>query len=255
MIVPNDWRFLIAPKWLLSHLFVVGLLMAFIWAGFWQVSRLAETKDLNALIEARSALKAVPVADLAQLAPDEVDFRPVSDKGRYVDEELIRVANRSLDGVAGDWVVALFETDSGELVLVNRGFIRRDDVAAAPLSPDSVTGWFRDTEVKDSAFGATDTGNGERVPRLDVQKLSERFDVALSPSWIQLAPSLNTDFVPRSQTVLPEALALPPLSNGSHLSYAVQWFTFAVLGASAYLLVMRKLARQRAEEITSVRTD
>ncbi len=253
--VPDDWRFLTAPKWLLSHIFVAGLLVAFAWAGFWQVGRLAETKDLNALIEARSALDPIQVADLGELAPDETDFQPVSDTGRYVDEELIRVANRSLDGVAGDWVVALFETDSGELVLVNRGFIRRDDVAAAPLSPASLTGWFRKTEEKDSAFGATDTGTGERVPRLDVQKLAERFDVELSPDWIQLAPGQDTGFVSGGQTVLPEALALPPLSNGSHLSYAVQWFTFTVLGAGAYLLVLRKLAHQRAEEIPSARVD
>lgn len=253
--MPADWRFLLAPKWLLSHLFVGGLLAAFVWAGFWQIGRLADAKDRNAVIDDRSNRAAISVSVVADLPPDEVNFRPVSDSGRYLDEELIRVANRSLDGVAGDWVVALFETDDGALVLVNRGFIRRDDVAADPLDPVSLSGWLRDTEVKEGAFGATDTGTGERVPRLDVEKLAERFGLVVAPAWVQLAPSPSPAGVSGNQTVLPEALALPPLSNGSHLSYAVQWFTFTVLGFGAYLLVLRKLARQRADELTAVPTD
>ena len=250
-----DWRFLLKPKWLLSHLFVGALIAAFIWAGFWQLDRLNQSKEQNATIEARAAEEPMSVAQLSQLPESEVNFRPMADTGRYVDGELIRVANRSLDGVAGDWVVALFETDDGLQVLVNRGFIRRDDVAAPPLDPTTITGWFRNTEVKEGTFGATDTGTGERVPRLDVAVLATRFGLDVAPAWVQLEPGEATISTGTELEVPPQGLALPPLTNGNHLSYAVQWFTFTVLGAGAYVLVLRKLVRQRATEMTSAPTD
>lgn len=46
--------------------------------------------------------------------------------------------------------------------------------------------------------------------------------------------------------VQPTPLELPLLNNGSHFSYAVQWFSFTALGAVAYLFTLRKLARAAA---------
>ncbi|MEZ5340607.1 MAG: SURF1 family protein [Acidimicrobiales bacterium] len=141
----GDWRFLLRPKWLLSHLFVGAI--AFVWA-VWQLRRLDEKKTPNALVEARAQLAPVPISEIHDLAPDEIAFQPVSDTGHYVEDELTRVANRSLDGVAGDWSWAHFVTDDGEDVLVNRGFILRDEVTARHLIPHiSTAGSVADIEA------------------------------------------------------------------------------------------------------------
>ena len=60
-------RFLLRPRWLLSHLFVVALVVAMVGLGFWQLRRLDEKRDRNELIESRREQPVVPVGAL--LAP------------------------------------------------------------------------------------------------------------------------------------------------------------------------------------------
>jgi cytochrome oxidase assembly protein ShyY1 len=43
----------------------------------------------------------------------------------------------------------------------------------------------------------------------------------------------------------PEPVAAPELSEGSHLSYAVQWFVFATAVAVGWVLAVRRSARSQ----------
>ena len=57
-------RFLLSPRWLLSHLFVVLLVVTMVNLGFWQLRRLDEKRDRNALIESRMDQPVVPDDEL-----------------------------------------------------------------------------------------------------------------------------------------------------------------------------------------------
>jgi surfeit locus 1 family protein len=51
---------------------------------------------------------------------------------------------------------------------------------------------------------------------------------------------------------LPEPAPLPELDEGPHLSYAIQWFTFATIALVGYVVLSR---RDRREDRTVGRTE
>ncbi|MEZ5340606.1 MAG: hypothetical protein R2706_03920 [Acidimicrobiales bacterium] len=70
------------------------------------------------------------------------------------------------------------------------------------------------------APGATDTGTGERVPRPDVALLADRFGINAVSAWVQFEPTEVPLPEVGAADVVPEALELPPLTNGTYFSYA-----------------------------------
>ncbi len=227
----RDWRFLRRPFWLFSHIFVGSALCLFVVAAFWQLTRWDERKATNEIIRARSDTPALTISEALSRPEAELDYVRIADSGSFLEANLIRVANRSFDGQAGDWMVGLFETDDGQTILVNRGFAPREAETRDEDNTTKIEGWLRLSQQKET-FGATDNGTSERVPRLDVDKISQRVGTAVAPVWVQQ----------RHQEVstYPLSMPLPELNNGPHFGYAVQWMIFTILTAGAYVLVLRK---------------
>ncbi len=235
----RDWSFAGKTRWILSHLFVGVAVAVFIWAGFWQLDRLGERRALNEVVTSRADAPAQTVAEaLAGADPDQLAYVPISDTGRWIDPELVRVANRSLNGRAGDWQVGTFVTDDGVAILVNRGFLGRDDTPEA-ASDGEIRGWLQESRMKEGYFGAADTNVGDRVPRLNVPLLGDRAGVEVAALWLQQATDAEAFAVP-------EPVPLPPIDEGAHFSYAMQWFTFTVLTIVFYVLILRKKALESA---------
>ena len=105
-----------------------------------------------------------------------------------------------------------------------------------PAGPVEVTGWLRATVTKGS-IGATDSGEGEILPRLDTERVSARLGEPLPTVWLQVAPDDD-----RGLVSFPDPVPLPPLDDGPHRSYAVQWFIFATLGVVFYGALVRRQA-------------
>lgn len=236
-----DWSFFRKPKWILSHLFAGTVITLFVVAMFWQIDRRGERIELNELVAARA--EAVPLTVLAAIqsgTPADVEFRRVTDSGTWIDPDVVRVANRSSNGVAGEWVVGLFETVDGTRVLVNRGFTEPDLEVFDPSEGVSggqvpIDGWMRTSRIREG-LGVEDTGTGRLVPRLNIDAIQGRLDgVELAPMWMQLDASVDP-------ALRPTPVALPDQTNGPHFSYAVQWAIFAFLGALVYGLLMKRIA-------------
>lgn len=252
---------------MLSHLFALGLVILFIWAGFWQLDRLDQKQDTNRTIEDRALVEPRPLrevldgADPDSLVADSLDYVAVSVSGRFLDSETVRVANRSEDGRGGDWVVATFETTDGNVLLVNRGFLLRPEpTAPAPSEVVELEGWLRATRTK-GWIGADDTGEGRRVPRLNVDDITERLMAEgdsgpVVPLWLQLETVDGTDPSLIERTTAPgdgliagEAVAATPrpiplegLDEGNHFGYAIQWFALAALSIVIYTLMLRRFS-------------
>ncbi len=227
----RHWRFLRRPFWLFSHIFVGSALLLFVVAAFWQLARWDERKQTNELIRSRSDTPALTISEALAQPTEELDYVHVVDSGRFIEANLIRVANRSFDGQAGDWMLGLFETGDGQVILVNRGFVPREAEARDEEQTTSVEGWLRLSQQKET-FGATDNGTSERVPRLDVDKISQRIGMSVAPVWVQQSDP--------DALIYPLPVPLPELNNGPHFGYAVQWTVFTALTAGAYVLVLRK---------------
>lgn len=260
---PADWSFARSPKWILSHLFALTLIVAFVIAGFWQLSRLDDRRASNERVEDRALQDPVPFDALLGTPiegdPGEAfDFVAVTVEGAFVDSELARVANRSQDGRGGDWSVALFETTSGQLLAVNRGFVLRSEgTVPAPEGMVELEGFLRRTRTK-GWIGADDNPTTERMPRLNVEDLAVRAEAAgfdtdgrTTPVWLQLSSidgavpdAANEQGLSVDAAVVPRPVPLDDLGEGNHFSYAVQWFSMAALSILVYGLMLRRIARR-----------
>ena len=101
-------RFL-RPWWVVSHLLVLALIVVMINLGFWQVRRLEERRDLNALQAERTAAAVVATdalsAEIAGGGVEAVEYRVVEVTGRYSASDEVAVRNRTLSGLPGVWLL------------------------------------------------------------------------------------------------------------------------------------------------------
>ena len=113
-----DWSFLRRPFWIFSHLFALTVVSSFVLLGFWQLSRYHVRVDHNTVIASRTAPPAVDLGIALGEPVDQLDYKLVTGRGRYVADDVVRVANRSQGGVAGQHLVSVFRLDDGREVLV-----------------------------------------------------------------------------------------------------------------------------------------
>jgi cytochrome oxidase assembly protein ShyY1 len=235
------YRFLLRPKWIAFHLLVVAGIVAMIDLGFWQLRRLDERQAFNAVVEARYDAEPVPLDQLLtpDTDPDDVAWRPVTASGTYLADDGVLIVNRSQNGRAGVNTVVPLEFDDGRILLVNRGFVPQTfDVPLVPADEVTVTGRLRPSQER-RLGQLSDAADGElrEAQRVDIERLSPQFDGALVPMYIDLIES-----VPAEADGLPEPVIAPDLSEGNHLSYAVQWFIFSIAAGVGWVLAVRRSA-------------
>lgn len=242
------------PKWILSHLFVLVLVLAMIVAGFWQLDRLQQKKDRNALITERqdepvAAVDRIVSASDPTDVGDEVRFRRATAAGTYDEAEQVLVRNRSFDGAPGSWVLTPLVLDGGDVLVVNRGWVpvtgdqELSATAAPPAGPVSVEGLLEASQARGS-FGPRDPTGQELdvLSRVDLDRYQEQVAADLYPVWLQLESQ------DPAVTEPPTLVEPPELSEGPHLAYAFQWFTFTAIALIGYPLILRRRARQGTPE-------
>ncbi len=170
------YRWALRPGWILSHLFVLACVVAFLMLSMWQYNRLMGRRESNDIIRERQAEVLVPVDDVmtAGSSPDQVGdavFRRVSITGTYATDDQVLIRNRSNRGSPGYWVVTPLRTRDGEAVAVNRGWIpiqtgdeASADFYAPPSGEVAVTGLVVDSQEQ-TGLGVTDP-EGERLATL-----------------------------------------------------------------------------------------
>jgi cytochrome oxidase assembly protein ShyY1 len=248
-----DWSFARSPFWLFSHLFALAVVTVFVFLGLWQLDRLDERRASNAIVESRIAT-VEPIAEALAAAdrdgPDALDYQRVEGPVRVLEADLGRVVNRSVDGIAGEHVVGIVELTDGRLLAINRGFVPvgyDQPLDQVPTEFIEASGWLRAT-VERETFGAADLGEGRLLPRFDTDQVGARLGQDLPSVWLQLAP--DSELAASGATQVPTALDLPPLDDGPHFGYAMQWFIFAILGVLFYGALVLRRARGHRSTVT-----
>jgi surfeit locus 1 family protein len=223
---------------------LVGVI-AFVNLGLWQVRRLDERREANALVSARLAESERPLAEvLAEVGddPDELAYRRVSVDGTYLTDQELLLSVRPHGGSPGHHLLTPLETAGGEGVLVDRGWVPLplDDPpvsqAAPGEGPVTVRGvLFPPLEDPGSPPDA------EFVRQVDLARIAGRTSIELAPVYL-----LAQEQVPPAPGDLPRPGDLPELDEGPHLSYAIQWFLFAAIVVVGYPLLLRRTAREQA---------
>jgi surfeit locus 1 family protein len=196
--------------------------------GIWQLARLGERRARNAAA-AEQRVRA-PLELTASVDPDSISGRLVQLRGRY-DYAHERVwPARPFDGVPGVAVLTPLQLDGRVAVFVDRGWVPSADGLhvdhGALRGPDSA-------DFVGLAWAAP-RGRGDIDPSQRGDSLPYRvLPIVVQRLPVHLAPAANE----------PRAWPLPELSNGPHLSYAIQWFSFATITLVGTLVLLRKTRR------------
>ncbi|MDB5876078.1 MAG: hypothetical protein JWQ07_5520 [Ramlibacter sp.] len=261
----SRYRFALGPKWIVSHLFVLAMIVTMALLCNWQVNRLHEKRERNDQITARAA---EPVAEISSIigvgerdGSDAVRFRRARAAGHYLTDEEVIAGSPSLDGAPGSWVLTPLRTDDGATVVVNRGWIPNGggleavpEAYRAPSGPVSIVGLVQPSQTEGN-FGPSDPGVKDepslgRLARIDVGRLDDQVPGDLLPVYLELQS--QDPAVAAGDPSLPVA---PALDEGPHLSYAFQWAAFIVGTLVFYPLILRRRAREIEREALMAELD
>lgn len=214
--------------------------------GIWQLSRRAERRAYNARVRARLSepeadATTLPVADASQLRRARV--RGTLD----YDHELV-VATQVLDGSPGVNLLTPMRIPGRDTaLLINRGWV---------YAPDGMTvdrPRWRDTTsefegfvllLADSARDARSAfleHDSRLLRRLDRPAVAASLPYPVSRLYL-VATNVDSSVATARRIA---RLRPPPLDEGPHLSYAIQWFAFAAIALGGSLTVaFRRSAEQ-----------
>lgn len=238
------YRFLFSSKWLgyfvLALIFAVGCVLL----GRWQMDRRAETlAEINRVVSNYSATP-IPFSEAKaqfQSLDPEKEWTQVELRGSYDVAGQRVVRNRPLNGQPGYEVVVPFRLDSGEAVVVDRGWLpignntpgRPDSIPAPPSGEVTAVVRLKPGEAK------LDRGAVEgQLASIDLPAFATELPYPLlTGAYGQLAGETPA---PAS---MPVAFPKPATDEGTHLSYSLQWFAFGVLMFVGFGYAARQQAR------------
>lgn len=200
--------------------FAVGAVLAaglFVRLGVWQIDRLHQRRRYNAGVSQRRALPplelpapAVPVESLLQ--------RRVVVRGAFDYDHERPWRGRTFQDAPGVDLVTPLRLADGSAVFVDRGWVPSPDAfhvdQRAWREPDSAT-------VEGLAVPAP-RGRGD----VDPARLRDSLPFRILPIVIIEGPAAGH---PAAAVPHPRRWVIPSLDDGPHLSYAIQWFSFALI--------------------------
>ena len=186
-----------------------------VWAAFWQLDRLHQRRTRNAVLAARLALPPLPVR--RDITADSARQRRVVAQGVYDFSAERTWPGRSFQGTPGVALVTPLRLADGSAVLVDRGWVP---------SPDA---FHVDHTLYREPDTVTVTGIALIPPR-------GRGDVAVA-GYLPFVVQLES---PDPTRGLPRRWPPPTFDDGPHLSYVIQWFSFALIALVGTAVLIRK---------------
>jgi cytochrome oxidase assembly protein ShyY1 len=197
--------------------------------GNWQTRRAHEKLALQARLEQRAA-QAPLALDGRTVDPDAAEFRRVTVSGSFIPDWTLFLDNRPLDGRSGFIVVSPFRiAGSGQIVLVERGWVPRDPAAhdhVPSVTPEAGTWTITGVAVRRPArvmeLGTPPPPRpGAILSNLDVEGFARASGQDVLPLFVeQTGPE---------DGILVRRWPAPAVDVERHQGYAVQWYALAAM--------------------------
>ncbi|WP_448257488.1 SURF1 family cytochrome oxidase biogenesis protein [Microbacterium aurum] len=217
----------------------------------WQFTRNAERERQLGLIAAN--YDAAPVA-LRELIPaggafDPADqWHPVTLVGEYLTDDTLLARNRAHGGTSAFEVLVPFRTVDGDVFLVDRGWVppgddqpEPDAIPAAPTGQVTVVARLKPGEPLPNSGRSAPEG---QVPTINLPLIAQATG---QDGMVTSAYGLMVSEDP-APAAAPNPLESPSDDPGPHLSYAIQWILFAVMGFVFIWYMIRTEIRHRRED-------
>ncbi|MFT4052382.1 MAG: SURF1 family protein [Microbacterium sp.] len=241
-----------ALRWSGYVAFAIVFAIACAFLSHWQFTRNAERERQLALIAANYDADPVPLGDLVSSGDDGFDsddqWRPVELVGHYLTEQTLLVRNRAHGGTSAFEVLVPFQTEDGAVFLIDRGWVppgedqpEPDEIPAAPSGTVTVIARLTPGEALRNATQSAPEG---QVPTINLPLIAETtgLDELITGAYGLL---VSEDPAPATAPTLLDA---PSEDPGPHLSYAIQWILFAVMGFVFIWYMIRTEIRHRRED-------
>lgn len=232
----------------------IGLGIACIGMGVWQVGRLLARREANAQALAGRALPPLEVDSSSQ--PSLLPHRRAVISGTLDPSHEFVLRNHLVRGVPAVQIVTPLRIPGDDsAVLVNRGYV------PAPDAVDPGTAHWEEPGARTfhgTLFPVPRRGDGAPLNRngketwksLDLAAIRERLPYPVHDAYLvaQPDPELGSAHTLAGK-VYPFRAELPPMDEGPHLMYAVQWFGIAaaVLAFGALFILKGGPAGRRAQ--------
>jgi surfeit locus 1 family protein len=207
----------------------------FVRLGFWQLSRLEQKRAFNAVLSARLA---APPADVTTLPSDTAlgHYRRVTASGTMLYDHEVVYAGRSREGSPGVDLLTPLKLDGRDtVVMVNRGWAYSFDAATIDK-----TRWREKDSARVAGYTETFTGKERsavpgRVHALDRTAIQAIVGLPVAPYLI-----VQTSDSARHADSIPVRLEIAAPNEGPHKSYAIQWFSFALVAVVGGVALSRR---------------
>jgi len=240
----------LTARTLLLGVLVVGATATCVRLGFWQLARMRYKHAIHAAQRALLARPPLEVARALPATPPDVGVR-VRVQGHWEPAVVVLLSGRTHLGAAGVSLVNAVRLDSGEQVLVERGWIAAEDSRTAhpELVADSVADAIGVVLPLERPLHPTPWAElrseraGTRLwsaRALDADSAAARFGATLAPWMVRALPAGDRN----DGRPIPEDFVVP--DETMHLSYAIQWFGFAaIISMGSLALALRKGADRK----------
>jgi surfeit locus 1 family protein len=224
--------------------------------GFWQLEREQEKLELQSLYQSRQSAETTALSSVK--TEEDLQYVPVKFRGHYDNEHTFLLDNKIFEGQVGYEVLSPFNTNEGQLVIVNRGWIAQNAYREILPRVDLIS---EEVELKASIYvplgeqfmlGLEEGGDGwpRVIQSLDLASMSRAFSSSLEPFpySVRLGPFEPGVYV-RNWSVI-------STTPEKHRGYAIQWFTMTAVLLFLYFFVSTKkegVITSRLEEKGEVR--
>lgn len=190
---------------------------------------------------------AISITSLERLSLDEItqfEWTPVEISGQYLTDDELLVRNRPIAGQPGFLQIIPFRVSTGQVVMIERGWIQADSnlAPAAQLTPSSENKTIK-ARVRLGEPNPNRNSPEGFATSLHLPSLSELFENPIETKFYLRLISESP-----GELLTPQPLSQPVLDEGNHLSYAVQWIIFALMGFYALFWAIRQEREYRKME-------
>lgn len=237
------YRFLFSRRWAGYVAAAIVFATACHFLAQWQFARRADAVNEIATIDRNFSAQPKPLTALLP-SPNQFSkqlrWSQVRLGGHYLPDQEVLVRNRPFNGSVGYEVITPFLDNSGRVFFVDRGWVAAGSRPNEP-SPYSSPPTGELTIIARLLPGEPSLGRqslANQIGSIDLNALAVR---VASPSYTGAYGLLVTDGHPTNL----QTATLPNRDEGPHLSYALQWYVFAIIGFGWLTYAARLEARSR----------
>lgn len=192
----SGWRNFLTPGWVITAI----LVLAFTYAAFsflapWQLGKNKDKNAFNQRLEQSLQVDPVPITDVIPGDGGSVgvqkEWTRVALQGQFLPDKEVLLRNRPVESAHSYQSLTPFRLDSGQTVLVHRGWVAVEGDGAAPKLKDAprgdvkVTGFIRMSEAVPNAE-PTESQGYTQVTGMSTEQISEVTGEDLAADYVQL---------------------------------------------------------------------